>query len=194
MKRYMTYLVILSYACLAFPGLLAQTLHDAYYPLAVGNAWKYTVHEKGKIRSYITWRVTKADSTKEGVVFQVWPKPMDNDDDALILISLNGQVKELNTSVLLVKNNLKAGTKWDMRVRGNVVRRFTVLASSKPCKGDAFSSSDCVTIEDVDDRLHLRTVTQYARGIGPVRFEYFGVPSSSSPDSVMELVSYHLAP
>jgi hypothetical protein len=51
----------------------AHPAHDAeYFPLAKGNSWKYQVRNVSTSRvSTVEWRVTAADKTKEGIVYQV---------------------------------------------------------------------------------------------------------------------------
>jgi hypothetical protein len=178
------------WACHAWSQASATTA--IYYPLAVGNTWKYEVHETGKGKSYVVWRVTKGTETKDGSVFQVWPTPMQSDDDAQTVIVKDGRVSEFESRTLLVGGGLKAGDSWAMSVNGRVVRRLRVLSSGKSCKGIGYSSPACITIADSDDRLSLLTVTCYAKGVGPVWFKYYDSrkPVESSPESIVELVSY----
>ena len=55
--------------------------------------------------------------------------------------------------------------------------------------------SDCVVIEDSDVELELKTVTTYARNVGPVAYEYFKRPGGSTVDKFfesLELLSHDL--
>jgi hypothetical protein len=52
-----------------------------YYPLSEGNIWTCRTWQGGsKEGSPVTWRVKHAEKTPEGVVYQVWPTPVQEDD------------------------------------------------------------------------------------------------------------------
>jgi hypothetical protein len=186
-------------ACIAlalFFGVCGAQTQDpttTYYPLAVGNSWKYEVHE-GKKKSFVAWRVTKRTQSKNGAVFQVWPTPMESDDDALTVIVNKDRIRELASGILLVGNDLKIGEHWEMSVEGRVVRRLRVVTTGGACNGTGYASQDCITIADTDERLHLLTLTCYAKGIGPVWFKYYDSRKSaaSQPDSTVEIISYRV--
>src|SRR5450631_401859 len=58
----------------------AKPAEARYYPLALGNIWTYRVHRVSPKTSdsVVEWRVTHAGDT-----YQVWPKPMQSDDEAM---------------------------------------------------------------------------------------------------------------
>jgi hypothetical protein len=171
-----------------------QTSAATYYPLTVGNTWKYEVHELGKRRSFVVWRVTKRSHSKDGAVYQIWPTPMENDDDAQTVIVKKDQVREFESGTLLVGNGLKIGEHWELSVKGRVVRQLRVVSSEKPCKAAGYEYRDCITISDTDERLQLLTITCYAKGVGPVWFKYYDSKTTptSQAESVVELISFRV--
>jgi hypothetical protein len=71
------------------------------------------------------------------------------------------------------------------------------MSVGQPCKVGKLAFSDCVVIEDSDEELELKTVTTYARNVGPVSYEYFKCPSGSTVDKFfesLELLSHDLKP
>lgn len=163
----------------------------SYYPIAVGNIWKYEVRESSEQVRYVTWRVTTVQKHASRIVYQLLPKPLENDDDVVFLRLERGRVVDDTTSQLIVAEGLRVGSSWEMKDNGISVRRYRVLNSGQPCVSGLYKSTDCLTIEDTDARLHLRSVTMYARGIGSLRFEYFDTKSrSSKPLSTVELVAH----
>jgi hypothetical protein len=166
----------------------------SYYPLAKGNSWKYEVHVAGESKiSTVEWRVTSADKTKEGNVFQVWQFPSQSDDEAMSLHISKQGVVESSTGTLILKYPASAGDSWATTKPTH--RVFRVISSGKPCHVGVIESDDCVVVEDQQDTLKFRTVTTYAKGIGPVLYAYYKKgTTSSTPISTVELVSYHLDP
>ena len=77
------------------------------------------------------------------------------------------------------------------------VRRFHALSVGLSCRVGRIASADCITVEDRDERIHLRTVTTYARGIGPIRYVNFQYSedrgSKTKSAQTVELVSYHVS-
>jgi len=75
-----------------------------YYPLAVGNVWTYQVHSVApKVdRSSMKWTVTHSSVERGQTVYQVWPKPMQSDDDVMLLaVTLQGIVETTDGVVVL---------------------------------------------------------------------------------------------
>jgi hypothetical protein len=165
-----------------------------YYPLAKGSSWKYQVRNVSSAKSSIVeWRVTSADETKEGTIYQVWPTPSSSDDEAMRLRLSSRGVEETSSGVLILKYPAVTGTRWDSAKPTH--RTFHVLSVGRPCHVGDITSEDCVVIEDQDDALRFRTITTYAKGIGPVRYEYYKKNSTSTkPIQTVELLSFHLSP
>jgi hypothetical protein len=163
-----------------------------YYPLSKGNSWKYQVSTGSKSeRKTVEWRVTSADNTKEGTIYQVWPFPSDSDDGAMSL-RMSAQGLEDSSSVIIPKTPIFAGKRWQTAESGHH-RTFRVLSVGHPCQAGQITSDDCLSIEDEDDALRFRTVTTYAKGIGPVRYVYYLKNGpSKQPIQTVELLSYHL--
>jgi hypothetical protein len=162
----------------------------SYYPLAKGYSWKYEVHVSGKSKtSVVEWRVTGADKSKN--VFQVWQFPSQSDDVAMSLhLSTQGIVEE-STGALILKLPAQAGDSWSATRPAH--RVFRIISSGKPCQVGTIGSDDCVVVEDDQDSLKFRTVTTYAKGIGPVLYAYYKKGTTShTPIQIVELVSYHL--
>jgi hypothetical protein len=163
-----------------------------YYPLAKGNIWKYQVHTASNVKSStVEWRVTSADKTKEGIIYQVWPFPSDSDDEAMMLYMSPRGLEETSFGVLIPKSPIIVGEKW---TSAKPTRRiFRVLSVSQPCHAGSIASEDCLTVEDEDDAVNFRTITTYAKGIGPIRYEYFRKSTKAvRPIQTVELLSYHL--
>jgi hypothetical protein len=183
-------------------GGASQKAHSgpasAYYPLAKGNTWTYRVRSaSGAQSSTVKWRVTSVKPSREGIVYQVWPTRSDSDDEAMVLLTSAEGIEELSSHVFVLKSSLSSGEKWaSEKTSDSPPRFFEILAVHQPCRAGPISSDDCVTVEDKDETIHLRTVTTYARGIGPIRYTYFrtnAAPASHAiPSSTVELLSYHL--
>jgi hypothetical protein len=141
-----------------------------YYPLSSGNSWNYAVHTAGsKTVTHVEWRVTKVDHRPSGNVYQVWPKPMQADDMAMELRPSTNGIEEVSSKITILKWPVAVGTEWVAPTRTT----FRVKSISAPCRAGAHQYSDCLVVEDFDPRMSLRTVTSYARGVGPVKYEYF---------------------
>jgi hypothetical protein len=167
-----------------------------YYPLAKGNRWIYRVRTAGRAgSSKVEWRVTSEKRSKEGEIYQVWPTPMESDEDAMVLRVTPAGIQETTDRVLILRSHPVSGDAWTSgEASWSAPRKFRVLSVHRPCRAGPVTSGDCVQVEDQDENLHLRTITTYARGVGPVRYEYFrGSPAGSAPTQTVELVSYELS-
>jgi hypothetical protein len=152
----------------------AQDSPAQYYPLSGGNSWKYAVRRAGSKKiTHVEWRVTKVDHLSTGNVYQVWPRPMQSDDDAMELrLSKNG-IEEVSTNITVLKWPVSVGTEW--AAPDGTAQTFRIRSIKAPCKAGARQYSDCLVVEDSDQKMNLRTVTSYARGVGPVKYEYFRI-------------------
>lgn len=185
----------------AAPILTAQkpTTHP-YYPLAVGNTWQYlvqTLTPRGRA-SKIVWRVTKEDRSTPGrIVYQVWPTPMQADDEAMQLTVSDSGVEEVGSRNFVLKSPLGLGDHWlggDPGLQGHSPAAFRVLSVGQPCSAGSKRFRDCAVVEEVDPGTRMRTVTTYANGVGPVEYKYFRIGPSGKQDEVqtVELDSYRI--
>jgi hypothetical protein len=93
----------------------------------------------------------------------------------------------------IVKFPVRRGEQWSggpLEPR----RRLRTLSVGQPCRGQYYASDDCLVIEDLNEATGLQTVTQYARRVGPVRYEHYrlGEASTKQPMQTLELRSYRL--
>lgn len=141
-----------------------------YYPLALGNVWTYHVHRLSSKApdSTLEWRVTHAGET-----YQVWPKPMQSDDEAMELAVTRKGIKEISSNTLIIKFPVRAGKCWAAG-QSNKSRRFRVLSANKPCSVSQLKIRDCITIGDEDaSATGSKTVTTYGLDLGPVLYAYY---------------------
>ncbi len=144
-----------------------------YYPLALGNVWTYNVHRVSPKAhdSMVVWRVTHAGET-----YQVWPKPMQSDDEGIELAVSGEGIKEISINTFIIKFPIRANETWTagQPKDGHRSRTFRVLSASKPCSAGNLKIPDCTTIEDDDASASgLRIVTTYGRDLGPVLYLYY---------------------
>ena len=172
----------------------ASSADVPYYPLAKGYSWKYQVYVSGRrTSSTVEWRVTSADNTKDGVVFQVWQFPSQSDDEAMNLHVSKEGIEEISTGTVILKYPSVTGDRWATTKPTH--RVFRVISAGHPCHVGKITSEDCISVEDQDEALKFRTVTTYAKGIGPIKYMYFKKGSASDiPTQTVELISAHLAP
>jgi hypothetical protein len=144
-----------------------------YYPLALGNVWTYRVRRISPKAgdSVVEWRVTHADRN----VYQVWPRPMQSDDEAMELAVTPDGIKEISSGTLILKFPVRAGDTWAVgqQKNGASMRTFRVLSADQPCSVDSLNVPDCVVIEDEVSAAGLKTVTTYAPDVGPVLYRYY---------------------
>jgi hypothetical protein len=166
-------LIMLSMTVFAQPK---QHQDVEYHPLALGKIWTYDVKriEHTEEHSKVSWRVTKQETSGSSVIYQVWPEPMQADDEAMRLRVTEAGIEEIDSKVYLLKFPLAAGTTWSTKSSdGNVRRSFRVLSIGSPCGAATKQFQQCAVVEDDDPQTGLRTVTTYARNAGSVKFEYF---------------------
>jgi hypothetical protein len=161
-----------------------------YYPLAKGNSWRYQVRETGQRVTSVEWRVTSERDTQDGPVYQVWPFPAQSDDEAMTL-KFTKQALEEDSGTILLRLPAFAGDSWST---SRPKRTFRVLTAGKPCQTGTIRSEDCIVIEEDDDALSFRTVTTYAKGVGPIRYVYYSKHSTANiPIQTVNLMSFSLA-
>jgi hypothetical protein len=158
-------------------GAAAQTQSPdaAYYPLRSGAVWTYRIEglQRGKTAArVVTWKVTHVDRGQTAPVFQVWPSPMQADDEAMRLQATPSGIQELDTHVLLLEFPLKEGAVWTTRERAESrTRTLRVLSIDQPCRSGETTFSRCLKVQDSSG--NQRTVVTYAYEVGPVKYEYF---------------------
>jgi hypothetical protein len=194
--------------CLVLLLAMAAMLHGQpltahpYYPLSIGNAWSYVVQSAshGGDPSTVEWKVTAMNKARSGRrVYQVWPTPMQADDEAMQLeVSENGLV-EISSKVLVLRSSLKQGDEWTWTRPGaskTPGRVFRVRSVGLPCVVGSGKYVDCAVVEDVDQQTRLRTVTTYAKGFGPIEYRSFRMNDKGRPRAVqtVTLKSCHLVP
>jgi hypothetical protein len=168
----------------------------AYYPLAVGNIWTYKWIYKGNVAGgrksgTVRWEVQQTLEEDGKRVYLVVPQPIQIDDDYLELSVGPGGVEEVRHGIFLLKFPVIVGQHWSKEYQSvlknrEVSRKFSVLSAGKPCSVGRFKFSDCVVVEDSDEELDLKTVTTYARNVGPVAYEYFRRAGAPTVDKFFE--------
>jgi hypothetical protein len=122
-------------ATLALPQPMGDT---AYYPIHVGAAWKYRVERpnRGKtVATVVTWKVTHEDRSQSPPVFQVWPNPMQTDDEAMRLRATQSGIQDIDTKAFLLRFPLKEGAVWITHEgTGARTRTSRVLSVDQPCR------------------------------------------------------------
>jgi len=165
----------------------------SYYPLAKGNVWTYeVVGSDAKTNSTtVDWKVANRSTNPHGVIFTVWQKPLGLDATSAQLQPTPDGLHELIGDFFPLRFPLHKGRTWTTRGRS---RAFTVVSEGEPCSVGKLAFQSCAVVRDEDNDARLRTVTTYALGVGPVRYEYYdlGYGSDSSPAAILNLVVYSL--
>jgi hypothetical protein len=168
--------------------------YSEYYPLAPGNTWNYRVFQRGKkTTKRVTWRVERATWKHGNNIFVLRPTPMNADDEVMQLQITPEGLKEVTDDFYLIKFPVQSGTKWTAEELG---REFKMLGLRETCEVGRFHFTDCLVVVDDDQQLGLRTVTTYARKVGPVKYEYYSLKQPSGadlPPQTLTLVSYSLS-
>jgi hypothetical protein len=100
-------------------------------------------------------------------------------------------LEEISLGVLIPKSPIIVGEKWTSARSAR--RTFRVLSVGQPCHVGSIASEDCLTVEDEDDAVSFRTITTYAKGVGPIRYEYYKKNTKAEHTiQTVELLSYHL--
>jgi hypothetical protein len=143
-----------------------------YYPLAVGNVWKYSItKENGTQRvRYVVWKVINSSGDPASPIFAVWPTPADSDDTGMQLQFSREGIRELSGDFFVLKFPLQKGNKWSVSGHDRV---FVVVSEGEPCLGGNRKFDVCAVVQDDDHKAKLRIITTYAYGVGPVSYEYY---------------------
>lgn len=171
--------IVLITVAVVLPLAAEQSIGHPYYPLSVGNSWAYRVHRLAPQQkdSHVVWRVTKAEKNKAGgIVYQVWPIPMQADDEAMQLAVYASGIEELASHGLVLKWPLTSGDHWLGRKPVREVQMppvFRVLSVGQACSVASKVFQDCAVVEENDQATGMRTITTYARSVGPVEYKYF---------------------
>ena len=162
-----------------------------YYPLAQGSVWTYWVFTgPERRRSAVEWRVTCTATSEEGLLYEVWPTPADDDDDVMLLHESPEGIEETDDGDLILPSSITTGQKW----AAGEERRFRIVSAGQRCNEGPVRSRDCAMVEEEDDATHLRIVTTYAKGVGPIGYKYFRQDAGDAgPVETVELRSYHLS-
>src|SRR5258708_24470690 len=92
----------------------------------------------------------------------------------------------MNNYFFVFKFPLVKGTKWGANGRD---REFTVVSEGEHCMVGKFKFDVCAVVQDDDRNAKLRTVTTYAYGIGPVRYEYHRMADETFESPVTQTVN-----
>ena len=161
-----------------------------YYPLAVGYTWRYALSSPERHQNEtIVWKVVNRASNEKGEVFAVWPTPADTDDEGMQLQVTSAGLVEVDHNFYLLQFPVTKARQWT----AGASRRFYVVSEGEPCVSGKLSFKRCAIVRDDDQELHLRTLTTYAYGIGPVKYEYFKMNSGgteSQPTQMLTILSY----
>src|SRR5258708_2108044 len=166
-----------------------------YYPLAIGNSWTYSVNGKSKVHQ-VVWKVLNAKADASGLVFAVWPIPLETDDSGMQLQFSAERLRELSGDFFVLRFPLTTGKTWSVN-RSGPDRVFVVLGEGKPCAVGKPKFNACAVVRDDDPAAKLRTVTTYALGVGPVQYEYFNLSSNESAmkaTQVVKIFRYSVTP
>jgi hypothetical protein len=149
----------------------------AYYPLHLGGSWTYRVEKMDGSNpriSKVTWNVRAEDKRQSPPVFQLWPKPMQVDDEAMQLRILTSGIEDVASKMFVLKFPLKANLAWSDKILGSDTQVASrVLTVGSPCRASNVQFAKCAVVETANGRAGLRTVTTYARGKGPVIYEHY---------------------
>ena len=167
-----------------------------YYPLAMGNSWKYSVisqRESAKTE-FVTWKVINETRNASGAVFAVWPSPLEADDEGLQLQITQEGLLELGNNFYVLRSPVKKGQEWNANSNN---RTFSVIDEGGECMIGKFSFHRCAVIQDDDLEANLRTVTTYVYDVGPVSYEYYkrnGRDFEKQPTRIVRILSYSVKP
>ena len=168
------------------------TAWRGYYPLAVGNTWEYSGSTlKGRAKGNIIGRVVNKTSNRNGEIFAVWPAHRETDDEGMQLQFTNRGLVEVTGDYYLLEFPIVKANRWE----AGPTRSFYVINEGNPCASGKQSFKRCAVIQDDDSELGLRTITTYAFGIGPVKYEYFAVngrEAEARPKQTLTIQSYSL--
>jgi hypothetical protein len=181
----------------------ASEIHDPpeieaqYYPLAAGNSWTYTIIAPSlKKPKKVIWHVDRVlTDEKTNEIYVVAPTPMETDDQTMNLTVDASGVFDRVGEFYLFKFPLNQGDRWGTP---GIEEHFLVKDVHVPCAVGRFKFDDCLVIENRDTHIHMRTLTTYAKGVGPIKYEYTNYSEedpkkSESRVSLVTLLSYRIS-
>lgn len=185
---------------------------SAYFPLVEGNFWEYSYreYEKGRQirRGVIRWEVRQSAPAElhfpneQGTAFVLWPTPLPSDDAQQWLTPTKGAIRSLQGAMDLLHCPFSVGQQWShesdsVTLGRKVQHNFKIVSVAPLCKVGSFQFTKCVTVEDYDEELDLRTLVTYAKDVGPVSHRYFRAESAESKGELLregELLKYQVKP
>lgn len=160
----------------AFPANAASEIGSGggFFPLAVGNSWKFCgiPSKKGRVRCEV-WSIS--DRLKDGYILQVNP----SEDDISILADQNGDIVDLDTGHHIFKYRGEVGSSWDyieynQKKKVNQIIRFKIISREGCYFGDKFID-ECVSISRSDPVINIFEIVNYAKSIGPVSIKTYSL-------------------
>src|ERR1035441_3271351 len=121
------------------------------------------------------------------IVYQVWPTPMQADDEAMQLTVSDSGVEEVSSRTLVLKSPLNSGDHWvggDRGRKGQPASSFKVVSVDQPCSARSKQFPNCAIVEEIDSQTQMRTLTTYAKGVGPVEYKYFRIRPNGKQDEM----------
>ena len=160
----------------------ASATPAAFYPLAVGNRWRYS----GTLLGQPIDRTITIVRKEAGFFI----------DDANGHLAFDGAgVRDRDR--YLLKAPLSRGASWTSVVSLQSVEKFTVSDLGVKCQCPAGSFDGCVVVTGqnrVDARTELTTEWTYAPGVGLVRMKTsLSREGKTVPQATLELVGYEIA-
>jgi hypothetical protein len=163
-----------------------------YYPLAVGNWWRYAMKESGRIRA-IKWAVTQQENGQSGPIYHLWQTPAEG-DEPLRLMELENGIAEAGSDRFLLKRPLQVGQRWASRSLGpknaGRLQSFYVTGVGLPCSIGGHSFRECASVKESDEANNISSITTYARGVGPVKYVYFASLHSRKVKAILTISSW----
>ncbi|MDY7228069.1 hypothetical protein [Hyalangium rubrum] len=153
-----------------------------YYPLSVGNTWKYVVN--GRADKMVEVKILK----EEGGFF--------HDTQGGQLMADSFGIRDQKR--YLLRGPLETGHSWTNVVSVSSTERYQILRVGAPCEAPAGVFKDCVQVEarnrvDVDTTL-VNTFT-FAPGVGLVRIQVEAEREGRRiPQTWLELTSFQVKP
>jgi hypothetical protein len=122
--------------------------------------------------------------------------PSDSDDSGMQLQFTSEGLRELGDDFFVLRFPLTKGKTWSVSRHGQD-RVFVVVSEGERCAIGKLKFKACAVVRDDDPAAKLRTVTTYALGVGPVRYEYYKMVRdgfAKDETQVVTIVSYSVKP
>lgn len=124
---------------------------------------------------------------------------MQADDEAMQLTLSELGLEDISSHTLILKGPLGAGQRWlatDKTQKNQSQASFRVTSIGQSCAAGSARFSDCAIVEEIDPGTHMRTITTYAKNVGPVEYRYFRIRlnGSSEPLQIVTLSSCKIMP